>query len=70
MAYITKRLNDEERAYWEGCLRKAAPYSQEKMDDLPFDGDSDDEEWERELAFIAQKVLAEDDALRTVEKSK
>lgn len=70
MAYITKRLNAEERAYWEECLRKAVPYSQEKMDDLPFDGDSDDEEWERELAFIAQKVLAEDDALRTVEKSK
>jgi len=67
MAYITQRLSDEDRKYWEECLRKAIPYTEEEMDGLPFDGDPDSEDRDRADAYVAQKILAEDDALRAAE---
>lgn len=39
MEYLTKRLSDEQREYWEEQLAKAVPYTQEESDAIPFDSD-------------------------------
>lgn len=64
MAYITKRLSDEDRKYWEEVLKKAVPYTKEEMDELLFDGEIDEESLAREDAYMAQRYLEEDDELR------
>ncbi|MCI9456898.1 MAG: hypothetical protein HFE44_07965 [Oscillospiraceae bacterium] len=66
MAYSTKRLSDEDRAYWEKKAKAAVPYTEEEADDIAFDDPrmEDDHESARFDAYMALKILAEDNELR------
>ncbi len=70
MEYITKRLSDESRKYWEQVSKSAIPYTEEEMESIAFDDPRMDipDEVARYDAYIAQKMLAEDDELRRKEE--
>lgn len=70
MAYLIKRLRPERRKYWEDCLKKAIPYTEEEADSIAFDDPRAEDEHEsaRFDAYMALKILAEDDELKRKEE--
>ncbi len=70
MAYLTKRLSPERRKYWEECLTKAVPYTEEEEENISLDDPTMETEHEfaRHRSYMAQKILAEDDELRRKEE--
>lgn len=70
MAYLTERLSDEDRAYWEEVAKAAIPYTEEEEENIKLDDPmmETEKEFARSHAYIALKILAEDDELRRKEK--